>query len=254
MNREIASTKDANQSRAHPYQNISELSGSSVAMQPGWRFGKSLRVAARMALREARASSGKFGLAALLMTVAAATAFGLRSITAGITGHAFENARSIPDVSIDFCSHSIDAKNVPVELAGFRTMFSAFHHFPPAEARAIIQNTVDARQGIGIFEITRRTAPAIAAMFLWSLSSLLITPFVRPFRWSRLIFTYLVPVIPFVLLFDGIVSCLRTYRPSELTELVGKLSAAGYEWKTGECRDSRFNAPITYLIGFPCAS
>ena len=167
---------------------------------------------------------------------------------------AFENARGLPDVSIGFCSHPIDATNVPVELAGFRTMFSAFHHFPPAKARAIIQNTVDARQGIGIFEITRRTAPGIASMFLWSLSSLLFTPFVRPFRWSRLMFTYLVPVIPFVLLFDGIVSCLRTYRPSELAELVGKLSGAGYEWKTGECRDSRFNAPITYLIGFPWAS
>ncbi len=94
MNRETASGKDANQSRAHPYQNISELSGSPVAVQPEWGFGESLRFAARMALREVRASSGKFGLAALLMTVAAATAFGLRSITAGITGHAFENARS----------------------------------------------------------------------------------------------------------------------------------------------------------------
>ena len=94
MKRETASTKDANQSRAHPYQNISELSGSAVAAQPGWGFGESLRFVARMALREARSSSGKFGLAALLMTVAAATAFGLRSITAGITGHAFENARS----------------------------------------------------------------------------------------------------------------------------------------------------------------
>jgi hypothetical protein len=166
---------------------------------------------------------------------------------------AFENAQTFPDVSIDFCRHPIDATKVPVELAGFRTIFSAFHHFPPAEAQAVIQNSVDAGQGIGIFEITRRTMPAIASMFLWSLSSLLFTPFVRPFRWSRLICTYLVPFIPFVLLFDGIVSCLRTYRPNELTELVGKLSGTGYRWQAGEWRASIFKAPITYLIGFPCA-
>jgi len=35
----------------------------------------------------------------------------------------------------------------------------------------------------------------------------------------------LVPVIPFVLLFDGVVSCLRTYRPEELREISQKLSA-----------------------------
>jgi hypothetical protein len=166
---------------------------------------------------------------------------------------AFQDAHARAKGSIGYCDKSVDAREVPVELAGFRTMFSAFHHFPPAEARAVIQDTVDANQGIGIFEITHRTVPAIASMFLWSLSSFLLTPFVRPFRWSRLVFTYLLPVIPFVLLFDGIVSCLRTYGPGELRELVGKLSANGYEWQAGECRASMFKAPITYLIGFPCA-
>jgi hypothetical protein len=164
---------------------------------------------------------------------------------------AFENAEGRPDVSIVFYRQSVDAREVPAELAGFRTMFSAFHHFAPAEARAIIRNTVAAKQGIGVFEITRRTLPAIALMILWSVSPLFFTPFVRPFRWSRLLFTYLVPAIPFVLFFDGIVSCLRTYRPAELTELVGDIGAANYKWQTGEFRESIFKAPITYLIGFP---
>ncbi len=167
---------------------------------------------------------------------------------------AFETARSRSEVPMSFCEKPIDAREVPRELEGFRTLFSAFHHFPPAEARAIIQDTVDARQGIGIFEITRRTVPAIASMILWSLSPLLFTPFVRPFRWSRLFFTYLVPVIPFVLLFDGVVSCLRTYRPGELTDLVRQLGATNYEWQAGEFRESILKAPITYLIGFPCAA
>jgi hypothetical protein len=164
---------------------------------------------------------------------------------------AFENAQGHPDVSIGFYRQSVDARQVPAELAGFRTMFSAFHHFAPAEARAIIQNTVAAKQGIGIFEITRRTLPAIAAMILWSVSPLFFTPLVRPFRWSRLLFTYLFPAIPFVLFFDGIVSCLRTYRPAELTELVGEIGATNYQWQTGEFRQSIFKAPITYLIGIP---
>ena len=167
---------------------------------------------------------------------------------------AFETAQARSEFPMNFCAQSVDAREVPRELDGFRTLFSAFHHFRPADARAVIQNTVDARQGIGIFEITRRTAPAIASMILWALSPLLFTPFVRPFRWSRLFFTYLLPLLPFVLLFDGIVSCLRTYRPSELSDLVHELGATDYEWQTGELRESILKAPITYLIGFPCTS
>jgi len=44
--------------------------------------------------------------------------------------------------------------NVPAELKGLRTMFTSFHHFLPEEARAVLQNAVDAGEGIGIFEIT----------------------------------------------------------------------------------------------------
>lgn len=167
---------------------------------------------------------------------------------------AFEDAQSRAEMSIGFCHNSVDALKVPAELGGFRTIFSAFHHFAPAEARAIIQNTVDAKQGIGIFEITRRTVPTIILMLIWALTPLLFIPFVRPFRWSRLLCTYLVPIIPFVLLFDGVVSCLRTYRPSELTDLVGEIGKASYQWQAGEFHDSILKAPITYLIGIPCAS
>jgi len=167
---------------------------------------------------------------------------------------AFENARGSRPSSIGFCRRSVDARAVPAELAGFRSIFSAFHHFAPPEARAVIRNSVDAKQGIGIFEITRRTVPAILTMVAWALSPLFFAPFVRPFRWSRMFFTYLAPVIPLVLLFDGVVSCLRTYRPRELRQLAEDVGAANYRWQAGEVRPSLLRAPITYLIGIPCPS
>src|SRR5438034_6575208 len=51
----------------------------------------------------------------------------------------------------------VDARAVPVELDGFRTIFTAFHHFRPAEARAILADAVRRRQGIGVFEIDRKS-------------------------------------------------------------------------------------------------
>jgi len=143
---------------------------------------------------------------------------------------------------------SVDAMAVPPELKGFRTMFTSFHHFSPEEARAILQNAVDAAEGIGIFEITRRASSTIGLMIAWVLLLFVCTPWIRPFRWSRLLWTYLVPIIPLVLLFDGVVSCLRTYRPGELRAMVAELKASKYRWEIGEQLGGK--APITYLIGY----
>ena len=53
------------------------------------------------------------------------------------------------------------------------------------------------------------------------LAVLVLTPAVRPFRWSRLFWTYLVPVLPPPILFDGVVSCLRVYTPEEMLAMAG---------------------------------
>ena len=166
---------------------------------------------------------------------------------------ALENAGAASE-NITYYPSSVDAMKVPSELKGFRTMFTSFHHFSPEEARAILQNAVDAREGIGIFEITRRAPLTIGLMFPWALMPFVCTPWIRPFRWSRLLWTYLIPIIPLVFLFDGVVSCLRTYRPQELREIVDKLTAGEYQWEIGEHSSGR--VPITYLIGYPrvCAA
>jgi hypothetical protein len=169
----------------------------------------------------------------------------------------FPNLRAFRSVStasrnhITFCRDPVDALKVPRELTGFRTIFSSYHHFPPDEARAVLQDAVDAGESIGIFEVTRRAPSAIGLMFPWALLAFVYTPWIRPFRWSRLFWTYVVPIVPFVVLFDGVVSCLRTYRPQELREIVGKLRGSEYEWKVGEHFGAGGIVPITYMIGHP---
>jgi|SRR5580658_23656 hypothetical protein len=162
---------------------------------------------------------------------------------------AFETVRAGSENHINFYTASVDATNVPLELKGFRTMFTSFHHFSPEDARAILQNAVDAGQSIGIFEIPRRAPSTIGLTFVFVLMLSVCTPWIRPFRWSRLLWTYLIPIVPLVLLFDGVVSCLRTYRPQEMREIVEKLTAPEYQWEMGE--HSTGVTPITYLLGYP---
>jgi hypothetical protein len=165
---------------------------------------------------------------------------------------AFQSISDSSEHHITYYPEPVDAVNVPRALKGMRTMFTSFHHFSPDDARAILQNAVDAGESIGIFEITKRGPSAIAVIFVGVLLMFVHTPRIRPFRWSRLFWTYLIPIIPLVLLFDGVVSCLRTYRPQELREIVDKLTGREYRWEIGEVAGRR--APVTYLIGYSSAS
>ncbi len=145
---------------------------------------------------------------------------------------------------------SINTVEVPRELGGFRTLFSCYHHFSRAQARGILQNAVDSGQGIGIFEITSRHPLSFFLVLGMPIVALLLGPFIKPFRFSRIFWTYVIPAAPIVGLVDGIVSCLRTYSCKELQALVGSLSPNGYRWIVGT-EKTVFSAPITYLLGVP---
>ncbi|MGH7672375.1 MAG: class I SAM-dependent methyltransferase [Gemmatimonadales bacterium] len=154
-----------------------------------------------------------------------------------------------PRGSIPFHPEPVDATAVPADLRGFRTLFTSFHHFRPREARAILADAVRRRQGIGVFEISRRAPREIVLIALTWLAILVLVPFIRPLRWSRLVWTYLPPVLPLMGLFDGVVSCLRTYSRAELWELVRGLDT--YEWEIGETRTGWSPLVVTYLVGVP---
>lgn len=150
-----------------------------------------------------------------------------------------------------FEAESVSATDVPARLAGFRTLFTAFHHFRPNEARAILAAAVRDGQGIAIAEATSRTPFGLAMMALVPLAVWVLTPAIRPFRWSRLFWTYLVPVVPVAVLFDGVVSCLRTYTPDEMLAMAREVGSEGYEWECGVEHPPGSPIPIPYLIGVP---
>jgi hypothetical protein len=146
----------------------------------------------------------------------------------------------------------VDARAVPERLQGIRTMFDCFHHFQPREARAVLADAYQRREAIVIAEGTRRSAPAVLGMLLLApLLTLLLTPRIRPSSWSRLVLTYVIPIVPLLVTWDGVVSCLRTYRPRELRALTAGLDR-GYRWDVGTY--SRRGNVVTFLVGRPDGS
>ena len=154
--------------------------------------------------------------------------------------------------AIGYEATSVDALAVPRHLSGFRTIFSAFHHFPPADAEALLHDAVRAGTGIGVFEgAGKHWGELLLAWTVLPVAQLLLTPFFRPFRLSRLIFTYLIPLIPLCTIWDGSVSLLRLYSPAELLALAQTADPADtFIWQAGKKRHW-WGPEVTYLVGWP---
>ena len=154
--------------------------------------------------------------------------------------------------AIGFEPVPVDALAVPTHLTGFRTIFSAFHHFPPEAATALLRDAVRANSGIGVFEgAGKHWLELLLALTVLPVAQLLLTPFFRPFRLSRLVFTYLIPLIPLCTIWDGVVSVLRMYSTDELLALARAADPKGaFAWQAGQ-KQHWWGPQVTYLVGWP---
>jgi hypothetical protein len=175
-------------------------------------------------------------------------------VTATLT-YLYPNARALEQAAaacggaIDFVARAVDARAVPQNLLGLRTLFNGFHHFRPADARAILRDAAAARQPIAIFEVSRRSTAMILPVLLVPLFVLLATPFMKPFKWKRLFWTYVLPLVPLTCLWDGMVSQLRAYTVPELREMAA--GAGVMTWRADDPHLFRSGARVTYLLGWP---
>ncbi|SEQ96584.1 hypothetical protein SAMN04244573_02620 [Azotobacter beijerinckii] len=161
------------------------------------------------------------------------------------------------DGAVRYRAESTNAMNCPESLRGFRTIFTGFHHFRPESAKRILADAVRRKAPIAVFEAQERSLWRILTVpILLLLGSLIFTPFVGRLTFKRFFFTYVIPLAPFFIAFDGVVSCFRTYTPKELEQLTEGLDRDSYRWETGRYWTSDLLIGpyrITYLIGTPVA-
>jgi hypothetical protein len=156
---------------------------------------------------------------------------------------------------IEYLAEPVDALHVPPCLTGMRTLFEGFHHFRPEQARQILQDAVEQRAAIGVFEASlppRLKLPLLLiSPFVTFLTYFLVTPFITPRAWWRFVWTYLLPIVPLVSCWDGVISLLRVYSVPELKELVASLDGPGYTWEIGTASTGTPVFDFTYLVGYP---
>lgn len=161
----------------------------------------------------------------------------------------WEFLRSTSGGAVEGLMEPVPADAVPAALAGVRTIFDGLHHLPPRAARAVLADAARRRVPFMAGEAVERSVLGLAGILISPLLVWLVTPVLRPLSLARVLLTYLLPVVPLLVLWDGIVSVLRCYRPGELLALAEGLDPA-YSWSVEGGRRGR--GP-TLLVGRPIA-
>lgn len=167
---------------------------------------------------------------------------------------AFARAQQSSNGRVRACFEPVSAFNVPAHFLGLRTLFTSFHHFRPDAARRVLSDAADKRSGIAILEPFERSVRMAAVLATAAVvRGFLLTPRLRPMTVGRFALTYLVPLAPAVVAWDGIVSSLRSYSVSELRELAVSATGDRFSWDAGKIPVSVPGGSIslTYLVGLP---
>ena len=162
---------------------------------------------------------------------------------------AFERLKAAHGERVNFIADSVDATQPLPRAAPLLSICSAFHHLPPDVAKKLLANATANSNGIFIAEIFNRS---VWSPFL-SLPNLLIL-MAAPFFSQRctlkkVLISTVVPIVPMMIVFDGIISALRTYTPEEILALVPEEARREWTWASGSTRYfGIFSAP--YFCGY----
>jgi hypothetical protein len=136
------------------------------------------------------------------------------------------------------------------EASGF-TMYNAFHHFSAHQQKMIVSQLIQAEKPFFFVEILQPNLWSFLQILLTTtLGQFILGPFIRPFRWSRLLFTYLLPVNLLTITFDGLVSVFRSQSKEEYQRRISSLATEEYEIKIYN-KQSAFGTQLTIIEGVP---
>ncbi|RKO99210.1 hypothetical protein CXG81DRAFT_28013 [Caulochytrium protostelioides] len=161
-------------------------------------------------------------------------------------------------------------------VAPLRTLLLSFHHFRDNEAARILRAAVAEDSPIAIFEfghphplhllstvvvlplytmlVMLRYWYAIArrAVAASGLVGGLLGTALTPAFWRDMILTFVVPLIPMMLVWDGVVSGLRFHAPQEVsTWLHAMPEARRYHWTVGTKWIIPHAIAMSYIVGMP---
>lgn len=91
------------------------------------------------------------------------------------------------------------------------TMFNAFHHFSENEKGLIVEKIEQSNSNAFIVEVLQPSFICfLKVFFTTTVGMFFLSPFLRPFSFWRLFFTYILPINLFTICYDGLVSVIKS--------------------------------------------
>lgn len=121
---------------------------------------------------------------------------------------------------VTYWTEPLSAEQAMEKFDALFSMFSALHHFDEPQLARFFETAAKEKRAIAFFDVSQRRwlTDILPNLFLPGLF-LAAAPFLRPFLWKRLLFTYLIPAIPLMVMADGFISRMRAYTVPELEAL-----------------------------------
>lgn len=102
----------------------------------------------------------------------------------------------------------------------FRLFFASFHHFNDKLAKEILASSLEESEGFAIVELVDRRVSSMLTNFEEAFVVMLLPLIYFIHDPIHLFFTYVIPILPFVLVWDGLISSLRVRTFDELMQLI----------------------------------
>ena len=141
----------------------------------------------------------------------------------------------------------VDATRPPELPEGIYTIFEGLHHLEKAQVRELLEHCKTTHRTIAAFEISTKTLHNVLGLPFIPLAVLAFTPWIRPFSVRRLLLTYLVPIAPLAVLWEGAISIWRSHSFRSLQAMANRHSTDQYQFSVK--RVFRMGTAMVVLTG-----
>lgn len=132
----------------------------------------------------------------------------------------YPNKIHVNDDKISYLPNSADVLEMEFHPNVCYTMFNSFHHFTDEDKLKIAQKILTSGSHSFFVEILEPNIICFfKVLFITTVGNLLLTPFIQPFSFKRLFFTYIIPVNIATITYDGIVSVFKSRTVKEYRKL-----------------------------------
>lgn len=114
---------------------------------------------------------------------------------------------------------------------GLITMFNSIHHFSQEEQENILKKIGDSERPFLAAEILQpRLLTLVKVILTTTIGHWILVPLMKPFSFTRIFFTYLIPIHTITILIDGIISVFISKNKKYYMALVSRASTNKYSF------------------------